>query len=60
MCPLQFFGVLMPAAFHIDPAHTSVLSMDCQTAIVSIYAKDEQEEFLARPQAFSNGRVHRD
>jgi len=30
-----------------DPARTAVLSMDCQTGIVSIYAKD-QEGFLAR------------
>jgi nicotinamidase-related amidase len=26
----------------LDPAHSALLSMDCQTAIVSIYAKDQQ------------------
>ena len=38
----------MPPSFPLDPAHTAVLSMDCQTAIVSIYAKDDQDGFLAR------------
>jgi nicotinamidase-related amidase len=32
----------------IDPAHTAVLSMDCQTGIVSIYAKDDKDAFLTR------------
>jgi len=36
------------ASFPIDPAHTAVLSMDCQTGIVSIYAKDDKDAFLAR------------
>ena len=38
----------MSATFPIDPAHTAVLSMDCQTGIVSIYAKDDKGAFLAR------------
>ena len=38
----------MTASFPIDPAHTAVLSMDCQTGIVSIYAKDDKDAFLAR------------
>ena len=38
----------MAAAFPIYPAHTAVLSMDCQTGIVSIYTKDGKEGFLAR------------
>lgn len=29
-------------------AHTAVLSMDCQTGIVSIYAKDDKDAFLTR------------
>jgi nicotinamidase-related amidase len=38
----------MAATFPIDPVHTAVLSMDCQTGIVSIYAKDDKDAFLAR------------
>ncbi len=38
----------MPPLFPIDPAHTAVLSMDCQTAIVSIYVQEDQDGFLAR------------
>jgi nicotinamidase-related amidase len=30
------------------PAHTALLSMDCQTGIVSIYAKDDKDAFLTR------------
>jgi nicotinamidase-related amidase len=37
----------VPARFPINPAHTAVLSLDCQTGIVSIYAPDK-EAFLAR------------
>ena len=37
---------LMPAPLRLDPQRSAVLSMDCQTAIVSIYAKG-QEAFLA-------------
>ena len=40
--------VIVTPTFHIDPAHTAVLSMDCQTAIVSIYAKDDKDAFLTR------------
>lgn len=32
----------------IDPAHTAVLSMDCQAGIVSIYAKEDKDNFLSR------------
>ena len=32
---------------HLDISHTALLAMDCQTGIVSIYAKPE-EEFLNR------------
>lgn len=35
----------MPAALHLDASRSAVLSMDCQTAIVSIYTKG-QEAFL--------------
>jgi nicotinamidase-related amidase len=38
----------MPDRFSFDPAHTALLSMDCQTGIVSIYVKEEKESFLAR------------
>jgi nicotinamidase-related amidase len=31
-----------------DAAHTAVLSMDCQTGIVSIYARDAKDAFLGR------------
>ncbi len=37
----------MSAAFPLYH-HTAVLSMDCQSAIVSIYTKDDREAFLAR------------
>jgi nicotinamidase-related amidase len=36
----------MSTPFSFDPARSALLSMDCQTSIVSIYAKD-QEPFLA-------------
>ncbi len=38
----------MSAAFPIYPAHTAVLSMDCQTGIVAVYLKDGKEAFLGR------------
>jgi nicotinamidase-related amidase len=34
--------------FPIYQVHTAVLSMDCQTGIVSIYAKDDKDAFLSR------------
>jgi nicotinamidase-related amidase len=37
----------MPPQLSIDPKRSAILSMDCQTGIVSIYAKD-QEGFLPR------------
>ena len=44
----QLPGVFMSAAFRIDPAHTAILSMDCQAGIVSIYTKGDQAAFRAR------------
>jgi nicotinamidase-related amidase len=38
----------MPDKFPIHPAHTAVLSMDCQSGIVSGYLKDDQDTFLRR------------
>jgi nicotinamidase-related amidase len=38
----------MSAAFRIDPAHTAVLSMDCQAGIVSIYTQNDKAAFLER------------
>jgi nicotinamidase-related amidase len=40
--------VNVTATFSIHPAHTAVLSMDCQTGIISIYAKDDKDAFLSR------------
>jgi nicotinamidase-related amidase len=37
----------MPDALSFYPAHTALLAMDCQTGVVSIYAKP-QEPFLER------------
>jgi nicotinamidase-related amidase len=34
--------------FTIDPAHTAVLSMDCQAGIVSIYTREAKNAFLVR------------
>jgi len=44
----------VPAAFQIDPARTAVLSMDCQTGIVSIYTKDDKDAFLVRAASVLN------
>jgi nicotinamidase-related amidase len=38
----------MSAVFRFDPAHTAVLSMDCQAGLVSIYAQGDQAAFRAR------------
>jgi len=38
----------MPAQLSLDPARTAVLSMDLQTAIVGIYAKDQEDPLLGR------------
>jgi nicotinamidase-related amidase len=38
----------MPAQLSLDPARSAVLSMDLQTAVVAIYAKDQQDPLLAR------------
>jgi len=42
------------ATFPIDPTHTALLSMDCQTGIVSIYTKDDKEAFLTRAASVLN------
>lgn len=44
----------MSATFPIYPAHTAVLSMDCQTGIVSIYTKDDKDAFLTRAASVLN------
>src|ERR1700759_197343 len=41
-------GSDMADAITIDPAHTAVLSMDCQAGIVSIYTRDSKDAFLVR------------
>jgi nicotinamidase-related amidase len=38
----------MSASFPIYPAHTAVLSMDCQSDIVSVYLKEDKDTFLGR------------
>jgi len=40
--------VSVAATFSITPAHTALLSMDCQTGLVSIYAKEDKDAFLTR------------
>jgi len=42
------------ATFPIHPAHTALLSMDCQAGIVSIYAKDDKDAFLTRAASVLN------
>ncbi|MFL6428630.1 MAG: isochorismatase family cysteine hydrolase [Acidobacteriaceae bacterium] len=44
----------MAAAFPIDPAHTAVLSMDCQAGIVSIYTREAKDAFLVRAASVLN------
>jgi nicotinamidase-related amidase len=38
----------MPDPFTIDPAHTALLSMDCQAGVVAIYTGATKDAFLAR------------
>jgi nicotinamidase-related amidase len=38
----------MADTFTIDPAHTAVLSMDCQAGIVSFYTREAKDAFLLR------------
>ena|SRR5260221_6332285 len=38
----------MSNKLEFDPARTALLCMDCQTAIVSAYTGDQQDEFLLR------------
>ena len=44
----------MSATFPIQPTHTAVLSMDCQTGIISIYTKGDKDAFLARAASVLN------
>ena len=41
-------SLIMADTFTIDPAHTAVLSMDCQAGIVSIYTREGKDAFLVR------------
>jgi nicotinamidase-related amidase len=41
-------GLKVADTFAIDPAHTAVLSMDCQAGIVSIYTREAKDAFLVR------------
>jgi nicotinamidase-related amidase len=47
-------GCNVATTFPIYPAHTAVLSMDCQTGIVSIYTKDDKDAFLTRAASVLN------
>ena len=47
-------GVDVAATFPIHPAHTAVLSMDCQTGIDAIYTKDDKDAFLTRAASVLN------
>src|SRR5215469_9839532 len=42
------WSLIMADTFTIDPAHTAVLSMDCQAGIVSIYTREAKDAFLVR------------
>lgn len=44
----------MSDQIRIYPAHTALLNMDCQTGVVSIYTKGDQEAFLARAAGILN------
>lgn len=44
----------MAARPSIYPAQTAVLSMDCQTGVVSIYARDDKDALLARAASILN------
>ncbi len=44
----------MSTRFPIYPAHTAILSMDCQTGIVSLYVKDDKDAFLNRASSALN------
>jgi len=45
---------VVAVTFPIYPARTAILSMDCQTGIVSIHAKDDKDAFLARAASVLN------
>src|SRR6201995_5784015 len=47
-------GSDMADTFTIDPAHTAVLSMDCQAGIVSIYTRESKDAFLVRAASVLN------
>jgi nicotinamidase-related amidase len=44
----------MADTFTIDPAHTAVLSMDCQAGIVSVYTREAKDAFLVRVASLLN------
>jgi nicotinamidase-related amidase len=44
----------MANAFMMDPAHTAVLSMDCQAGIISIYTRESKDAFLIRAASVLN------
>lgn len=44
----------MADTFTINPAHTAVLSMDCQAGIVSIYTREAKDAFLVRAASVLN------
>jgi nicotinamidase-related amidase len=44
----------MSTKFPIDPAHTAVLSMDCQRGIVSFYLKNGEDTFLGHVSSVLN------
>jgi nicotinamidase-related amidase len=44
----------MSEVLRIDPARTAVLAMDCQNGIVSIYTKDDKDDFVARAASVLN------
>ena len=44
----------MSEVLRIDPAHSAVLSMDCQNGIVSIYTKGDKDDFVARAASVLN------
>jgi hypothetical protein len=50
-------GCNVASTFPLYPAHTAVLSMDCQTGIVSIYTEDDKDAFLTRAAASSTTRA---
>ena len=44
----------MADIFSTDPAHTAVLSLDCQAGLVALYTREAKEAFLARAASVLN------